>query len=198
MSSDYQRRRKMQADQTERAILAAATELSRERSFEKVSVREICQHAGITTGAFYHHFKSKDELLQRGFASLDLYMEKILRGHESDEPTKRLRLILSAYADFMENLGCELVSRYYSQRLDCPNFQSIAPNRFTFQSLFSCIQEACSGCDPMPGYTPKWVADFLFRHFRGVVIDWIINRGAYSLSDKLQQDYVLFQKIFQP
>ena len=198
LSSNYQARRKIQAGQTERAILAAATELSRERSFEKISVREICQHAGITTGAFYHHFKSKSELLQKGFTSLDLYMEDVLHGHENDEPTQRLRLILSAYADFMENLGFELVSRYYSQRLDCPTFQSITPNRFIFQSLFSCIQEVCSGRDPLPGYTPKWVSDFLFRHFRGVVIDWIINRGTYSLSDKLQQDYVLFQKIFQP
>ena len=44
LSSNYQARRKIQAGQTERAILAAATELSRERSFEKISVREICQH----------------------------------------------------------------------------------------------------------------------------------------------------------
>lgn len=135
LSSNYQARRKIQAGQTERAILAAATELSRERSFEKISVREICQHAGITTGAFYHHFKSKSELLQKGFTSLDLYMEDVLHGHENDEPTQRLRLILSAYADFMENLGFELVSRYYSQRLDCPTF-SLSPQTALSSNLF--------------------------------------------------------------
>mgnify|MGYP000591609320 CR=1 FL=1 len=49
---DYRQRRKEQAQQTEQAILQAAMELARENSFDKVSVRDICQRAGITTGAF--------------------------------------------------------------------------------------------------------------------------------------------------
>ena len=48
---DYRQRRKEQAQQTEQAILQAAMELARENSFDKVSVRDICQRAGITTGA---------------------------------------------------------------------------------------------------------------------------------------------------
>ena len=55
---DYHQRRKLQAKQTEQAILEAAMVLSREHSFDKVSVRDICQRAGITTGACYHHFRS--------------------------------------------------------------------------------------------------------------------------------------------
>ena len=67
---DYRQRRKEQAQQTEQAILQAAMELARENSFDKVSVRDICQRAGITTGAFYHHFRSKEDLLSRGFSPL--------------------------------------------------------------------------------------------------------------------------------
>ena len=65
---DYRQRRKEQAQQTEQAILQAAMELARENSFDKVSVRDICQRAGITTGAFYHHFRSKASRLAGGFA----------------------------------------------------------------------------------------------------------------------------------
>lgn len=49
---DYRQRRKEQAQQTEQAILQAAMELARENSFDKVSVRDICQRAGITTAPF--------------------------------------------------------------------------------------------------------------------------------------------------
>ncbi len=49
---DYRSRRKAQARQTEQAILQAAMDLSRKQSFDKVSIREICQQAGITTGPF--------------------------------------------------------------------------------------------------------------------------------------------------
>lgn len=83
---DYRTRRKEQARQTEQAILQAAMDLSRKQSFDKVSIREICQQAGITTGAFYHHFRSKEDLLSRGFAPLDTYLEQCLAGHEDDPP----------------------------------------------------------------------------------------------------------------
>ena len=67
----YAQRRQAQARQTERNILQAALTLMRERGFDKVSIRDICKQAGITTGAFYHHFPSKESLLNKGFAPLD-------------------------------------------------------------------------------------------------------------------------------
>lgn len=118
---DYRQRRKEQAQQTEQAILQAAMELARENSFDKVSVRDICQRAGITTGAFYHHFRSKEDLLSRGFSPLDRHMEEALSGHETDAPPQRLWLILSTYASFIEAQGWELVARYYQRRLDAPD-----------------------------------------------------------------------------
>ena len=47
------------------------------------------------------------------------------------------------------------------------------------------------------GLAAEWVADFLFRHFRGVVIDWILHQGSYPLYPKLEQDYLFFQGVFQ-
>ena len=195
--NEYTERRRLQAHETEQAILRAAMELSREQTFDKVSVRDICKKAGITTGAFYHHFRSKDELLSRGFASLDACMENALRGHENDPPEQRLRLILWNYASFMEDLGWELVARYYQQRRGAPSFQSMDSRRFTLRALLKCLTDAECEHKLLPIQTPEWIAQFLFRHFRGVVVDWTINRGSYSLLEKLEQDYRFFEGIFQ-
>ena len=195
---DYSQRRKQQAQQTEQAILRATIDLSRQRPFDKVSVREICQQAGITTGAFYHHFKSKEDLLERGFAPLDLYMEQALAPHLDEPPIQRLWIILSSYAAFMEHMGCPLVARYYQHRLETASFHSIDPNRYTLKAMLACLEEAAGQQELLPIHTPQWLADFLFRHFRGVVIDWILHQGSYSLLPKLEQDYQLFQEIFRP
>ena len=32
--------------------------------YEGVSLKDICRHAGVTTGAFYHRFHGKDDLLK--------------------------------------------------------------------------------------------------------------------------------------
>lgn len=44
-------------------ILAAAVRLFAEQGFESASVQEIVAAAGVTKGAMYHYFASKDDLL---------------------------------------------------------------------------------------------------------------------------------------
>jgi TetR/AcrR family transcriptional repressor of nem operon len=44
------------------ALIAAASQLFRERGFDAVSVAEIAKRAGLTHGAFYSHFSSKEAL----------------------------------------------------------------------------------------------------------------------------------------
>jgi TetR/AcrR family transcriptional repressor of nem operon len=50
-----------------RRILDSAARLFRERGFEGVTVAEIMNDAGLTHGAFYGHFASKDELMAQAF-----------------------------------------------------------------------------------------------------------------------------------
>jgi TetR/AcrR family transcriptional regulator, transcriptional repressor for nem operon len=43
-------------------LLNAALGLIREQGYASTSVDELCAHAGVTKGAFFHHFKSKEAL----------------------------------------------------------------------------------------------------------------------------------------
>lgn len=44
-------------------IIDAAVKVFLQKGFEKATVREIAREAGITTGAIYHHYRNKDELI---------------------------------------------------------------------------------------------------------------------------------------
>jgi AcrR family transcriptional regulator len=65
-------------------LLNAASRLFRERGFDKVGIAEIAATAGLTHGAFYRHFESKEalcaEVIARAGAS-----------RTSSEPRKRVR-----------------------------------------------------------------------------------------------------------
>ena len=192
---DYAQRRKLQGKETERRILNAALDLMRDRGFDKVSIRDICKEAGITTGAFYHHFSSKEALLESGFAPLDDYMAGALAGQEEEPPDLRLWRILSAYAKFMEQSG-ELIGRYYQRRIAEPGTRSMDATRYTLRAMLDCFRQAEGEGLLRPEHPPEWVADFCFRHFRGVVIDWALHQYSYPLLPKMQEDYKLFATLF--
>jgi AcrR family transcriptional regulator len=51
-------------EETRSHILDVAGELFAERGYDATSVAGICAHAGVTKGAFYHHFASKHAVFQ--------------------------------------------------------------------------------------------------------------------------------------
>jgi TetR/AcrR family transcriptional repressor of nem operon len=57
------------AAENRRAIVAAATQLFRERGVEAVGLNELMKHAGFTQGGFYNHFESKADLVAEVLAS---------------------------------------------------------------------------------------------------------------------------------
>ncbi len=46
------------------AIRASARKLFAVAGFEKTSIDDIAEHAGVTKGAFYHHFNSKERIFE--------------------------------------------------------------------------------------------------------------------------------------
>jgi len=73
--------------ETKQKILHAAQELFSKAGYESASVSDICESAGISKGAFYHHFPSKQsvfmELLSEWLKGLDAGLETV-RSSRSD------------------------------------------------------------------------------------------------------------------
>ena len=59
---------KAQAAETHERILQTAGRLFREKGFDGVGVAELMKTAGLTNGAFYGHFASKEDLIAKACA----------------------------------------------------------------------------------------------------------------------------------
>ena len=89
-----------QAAENRRAIVAAATQLSRERGVESVGLNELMKHAGFTQGGFYNHFESKAALVAEVLASAMVEGVAGLTGNARapvDESTTALRRYIGWY-----------------------------------------------------------------------------------------------------
>lgn len=71
-------------------LLAVATRLFAEQGFDRTSVQEIVETAGVTKGALYHYFGSKDDLLHEIYARLlRLQQERLDHFAALDAPVER-------------------------------------------------------------------------------------------------------------
>lgn len=69
-------KRQLQAENSKKKLLTVADRLFVTYGYATVSVNDICREAGLTKGAFYYHFTSKDDLYQQLFIpQLDAYLD---------------------------------------------------------------------------------------------------------------------------
>ncbi|MDP2121843.1 MAG: TetR/AcrR family transcriptional regulator [Hoeflea sp.] len=84
-------------------LLESARDVIRAKGFSATTVDDLCKTAGVTKGAFFHHFKSKEDL---GVAAADFWSETtsaLFAGapyHQLDDPFDRL----IAYLAFRKEL----------------------------------------------------------------------------------------------
>jgi TetR/AcrR family transcriptional repressor of nem operon len=80
-------------------LLAAALSLVREKGYASTSVDELCAEAGVTKGAFFHHFRSKDALAVAAanhWSATTAAFFKSAPYHKHSDPLKRVL----GYLDF--------------------------------------------------------------------------------------------------
>lgn len=73
------------SEETNKRILNAAVRLFSTQGYNAASVDDICKKAGVSKGAFYHHFASKQALF---LALLDGWLKTIDRAIEASQDKK--------------------------------------------------------------------------------------------------------------
>lgn len=103
-------------DSTERPgarerILDAAFKVVREKGYTATTVDDLCRSAGVTKGAFFHHFRSKEELgvaAARHWSAVTAALFAAAPYHDEDDPLERVL----AYLDFRKDLLAGTVAEF--------------------------------------------------------------------------------------
>ena len=91
-------------------IVDCAMKLINEKGFDHVSVAEITKEAGVSKGAFYIHFKSKEDLIEQQITSFyDEY--KLDQGHST---LQRLSYFVLESVKRIQEVGLKLCQEWFS------------------------------------------------------------------------------------
>jgi AcrR family transcriptional regulator len=96
------------SEETRSHILEASVKLFSVNGYNKASVDDICEQAGVSKGAFYHHFKTKQDVF---LALLDGWLQTIDQAIEAanDKPVPEIfEQIAGAFPYIFESAGDNL------------------------------------------------------------------------------------------
>lgn len=181
-------------NKTKELVLETALELISSKGYQNVTIDEICANCNVTKGAFYHHFKSKESMLDQIHLKTDAYIEnKIPRLLEKEPSLDRFMELSYLYAEMTENRGVEIMKQKIRNNLDSDNrnVQSSGfydPERRPLLNLFKDIYTELQEMGKVTKtYSFKYFFHFLIVTYDGVVLDWCYNNGDYDLPEAVKQ-----------
>ena len=170
-------------EDTRNRILDAAQALVLGHGFAGVSVDQLIKSLGLTKGAFFHHFRSKNDLaraLIRRYADdgLVLFRDNLARARKlSDDPLQQLLILVGLYEELFENLtepypGCLLASYVYELRQFDEETRAIINEEFieSRREVTKLIRAIMKKYPPRRPVDPKALADGFMSTFEGAFI----------------------------
>ena len=176
--------RKQQAMETRIKILEIALGLFKEKGMDAVKVIDICQAAGVSVGAFYHHFPSKESIIERGYQSIDAYIEEGMKNRSFANCTKKILCLFKEANLVMENLGWKFIGDVYKYTLTTGNKYTLSTERYPYRFIQESLEEGVSSGQLREEINPAQATEFLMKLVRGITFDWCICQGSYSLVEE--------------
>ncbi|WP_129793756.1 TetR/AcrR family transcriptional regulator [Sphingosinicella sp. CPCC 101087] len=188
-------------------ILDAALSVIRAKGYSATTVDELCATAGVTKGAFFHHFKSKDEL---GVAAAEHWSEttgaKFAAApyHDHADPLDRLlayvafrkALLQGGVPEFTCLIGT-LVQETYET---VPTIREACDRSISghAETLEADIEAAMRG----RGLSSEWTAKSLALHIQAVLQGAFIlakaKGGAEIAADSIDHLTRYLEQLFRP
>ena len=108
---DARRTNAERSEETRTALLAAARELFAERGYGGTPTETIVEHAGVTRGALYYHFKDKPGLFRSVFAETDMSMMQAISQSVERAEGDDWQRIMAGTQTFLELCGTRDIQR---------------------------------------------------------------------------------------
>ncbi len=116
-------KQQLKSRETKSKIFLAAKTILRKHGYEQLSIKNICEEAGVSNGSFYHHFKTKDDLLSYYIEEQPSINPDLLDlPANASEAKNTIIYVYLNYVDYCMELGVEFMSNYYT-----PKNQSLNP-----------------------------------------------------------------------
>ena len=181
-------KQQLKSQETKKKIFLAAKNILKRDGYEALSIKNICEEAGVSNGSFYHHFKTKDDLLSYYIEEQPSINPEFLGTPScTDDVRNAIIHIYLNYAKYCRDLGVEFMSNYYT-----PKNQSLNPLKRTARSYpIVTVQEYLQQSIDAGIISLKQPLDNITTDIRMIVIgnvfEWCLKNGDADFEGNMKR-----------
>jgi AcrR family transcriptional regulator len=187
--------RKQKASATRNRIYTTAFDLIRQYGFDNVTVDEICRQSGVRKGAFYHHFKSKDDIVIEAYNIID---DDFLKEAAHLPPDTgcfgRILFTVRFQAHRAATEEVVLVRQIYKSQIDTGTSFFMSPERPFYRMIRDALAEGQSSGEFNAEMDPDDQTRLVLSISRGIIYDWCMEDGSFDIETFMDRSFTLFLK----
>ena len=174
--------------ETKHNIFRAAKNILRRDGYEQLSIKNICEEAGVSNGSFYHHFKTKDDLLSYYIEEQPSINPDLLDLPScADEAKIAIIHVYLHYAEYCRELGVEFISNYYTPKNQALNPEIRSARPYTILTVENYLQKAIDKGIVKPTLPLEDILTDIRMLVIGNVFEWCLHDGKNDFEGNIRR-----------
>ena len=181
-------KQQLKSKETKAKIFRAAKHILQKQGYEQLSIKNICEEAGVSNGSFYHHFKTKDDLLSYYIEEQPSINPDLLdMPRNAAEAKAAIIQVYLNYVHYCQDLGVEFMSNYWA-----PKNQSrdplIRPERpYPIVTVHNYLKKAIDADIIKPDRDLEDITTDIRMIVIGNVFEWCLKSGEADFEGNMRR-----------
>ena len=174
--------------ETKEKIFQAAKRILQKKGYEELSIKNICEEAGVSNGSFYHHFKTKDDLLSYYIEDQPQIDPNLLELPDSVAGVREgIIQVYMNYVRYCQELGVEFMTEYYDTKNQALNASIRTERPYPIVTVQTYVEKAVeAGIVRLNEEIDEFTTDIRMIVI-GNVFEWCIKHGQADFEGNMSR-----------
>ena len=174
--------------ETKEKIFQAAKRILQKKGYEELSIKNICEEAGVSNGSFYHHFKTKEDLLSYYIEDQPQIDPNLLELPDSVAGVREgIIQVYMNYVRYCQELGVEFMAEYYDTKNQALNASIRTERPYPIVTVQTYVEKAVeAGIVRLNEEIDEFTTDIRMIVI-GNVFEWCIKHGQADFEGNMSR-----------
>ena len=181
-------RQQQKSKETKDRIFHAAKTILQRQGYDQLSIKNICEEAGVSNGSFYHHFKTKDGPLSYYIEEQPSINPDFLDMPENAEEAKIAIIhVYLNYAEYCRELGVDFISNYYTPKNQALNPDIRTERPYPILTVENYLKKAIDAGIVSPKLPLADICTDIRMIVIGNVFEWCVHHGETDFEGNIRR-----------